>query len=789
MFQRSVNDVAVCLRCRIRSQFPPSRVPSIKPPTARKRSLHANASHKAESLAQEHRFSNRRSKPHARIEPLGINTLGKPSHVLLLQDKKTLPESRFARLIAKEEEDRQLHSPSEVLEEVDKEERYRLFGAEEVSANFDYLHALHQPGDRLFPVNWDKLRDVLEHGFTTSQLLRYIGDFTGNKNGSLEGTNFGDISPKDNQRLWKAGTSLFLELRPKIQRRTSQRIEAMKYMEGKTLLAERIMRDCWQLTIRNEIGQIDLRVAPKQIPTLLMAKTEPLKKVAESCNVKIDVTNSLSLIRITGSEDNSLQALKAVEHLLSQFRTKELEFSTSGSILESSKYRSQDADLLRVLEKEYGVLCRVTKGAKKFICYYLDGAEADAEDVCRSVCLARSLPLDNPRDLVTHFPPDQPVGKYSVTSPDFMFFPDRTGKWFRWATPLLGVDTVDGRAVRRPPASIYSKENAAPFINISNSLSRKLENAYEHSVSDNFKREVVTATIGKCLFKGASSGEKDEINFSTLKALPSRRVFIRDVPNTRRLFNTIPSIDKGTTIYRVHLLPTVPIFPPIELEMEIPHSTESQTFLVAPILKKANAVLDSRDVDMLLPTVALDIRFTKTTYYDILEGCQFSPLAPNIHPVQSTFAACMAKVQYSLPIAGPQPRMPSFCKIAIPKALVTSSKQSSEAAACSYQNSDFIEGEYVFPPLPSFKASRIARFNYKDLELNYSNPRTGPLFPKQSIELSLSIGRYDNELRPIAVWPQSSQTEQTARGTSLESLFQPLYTRACQLAFELSAKN
>lgn len=786
MFQRSVTDAALCLRCQIRFRIAQRvLIPTPLSHSARRR-FHATAGTREDdpkSTIKDKSFTNR-------VEPLEIDTLGSPSQVLVLRSKRPHPGKRFQRLAEKEEEDRQLNSASEVLEEIDKE-RYRL-GATEVSANFEYLRSLHQPGDSLFPINWDKLRDVLEHGFTLAQLSHYIKQYNATEEANAEAE---DKSAVNRRPKWKAGTSLFLELGTQVQKKTSQRIERLRHMEGKVLLAEKIMRDCWQLTIRNEVGQVDLRVPSKYLSTLLISKLNPLKTLTELYNVKIDVTKALNLIRITGNEADSLQAYAAVEELVSKIRTMQVDLSKHGLMFGDGSDGKLEKSFIQELQTENGVFCRIIKTSKKFVCHYLDGTEANAEKVCKSICLATTLPRERPQGLVTYYPNNQPVNMYSVLNRDFMSFPDRHENWFRWAKPLLDIDIHGGRAARRPPAQIYKKDSAAPLSKISESLFADPKSNVKGINA--FTNETITATLGKCLFQKDSKSKANEITFSAIETASPSRIFVPDVPNTWSYIKSLPSVDSHAAIHRIRLFPAPTNsadLPPIELELEVPHASGTQQFSASPVFRKATAILNENDVDMLLPEIALDLRFTKMLHYDILEGSPFSSTSKD-HPVQSSLASCVARLQYSEPISGPQPRFPLLCKLAIPKKLITSSGTLTDGKNASEKlseiSTDFIQGEYVFPPFPSFVASRVARFNYKDLELSFSNPRTGPLLPRQSINVSLSVGRYEDELRPLIAAPKTSDSGDLAENnggkTSLAPMFQPLYTRACQLAFELSA--
>ncbi|EEP77186.1 predicted protein [Uncinocarpus reesii 1704] len=217
---------------------------------------------------------------------------------------------------------------------------------------------------------------------------------------------------------------------------------------------------------------------------------------------------------------------------------------------------------------------------------------------------------------------------------------------------------------------------------------------------------------------------------------------------------------------------------------------EPHGVLMTPIFRKATAILQERNVDFLLPETALDVRFTRTLYYDLLEGREFSSFTDENSPLQSSLAKCVANIQYSQPISGHQPPMPSFCNLAIPKKLIKTPRYKRDnAPQYAEGETGTTEGEYIYPPLRSFTAASIARFNYKDLELNFSNPRMGPVFAEQNVNVSLAIGRYDDELRPLAIHRDVHKPASAGKAgdNSMKALFQPLYSRACQLAFELGA--
>ncbi|EEP77187.1 predicted protein [Uncinocarpus reesii 1704] len=333
MFQRSAGGAALCLRCRIRPRYhlrPLASIPSTSPRRFLPYTTRSETDNAESHVTQDEspKPSSRSNGFQCRVEPLDIDTLGDRSHVLVLQDPKPKPEP----LVEEQAGNQQLSTPSEILEEVDKE-LYKLVGSKEVSANFDHLRSLHQPGDRLLPIDWNKFRDVIQHGFTLPQLKQYYN------NNCLD-----EVDSDTSEPRWRPGTSLYLELSRKVsgkaQRQRSIRIKRLNRIEGKPLFAERIMRDCWRLSLRNEVGQLDMRIPWAHISTFLVSRAEPFKTLAETYNVKIDVTPNLDLVRITGNESDSLQASAAIERLASTIHSKEIKIAKRQILLIKEKDKS-----------------------------------------------------------------------------------------------------------------------------------------------------------------------------------------------------------------------------------------------------------------------------------------------------------------------------------------------------------------------------------------------------------------------------------------------------------------
>lgn len=114
-----------------------------------------------------------RSNLRERTEDVPVDSLGRPTEVIVLRDKRDGYDIRFVtqKEIRKEVEYPQPPSPMDMLAELNDERG--LIGREEVNQNIDSL----RPPARV--LSWEQIREVeklLSEGFTMTHLLDYIQD-------------------------------------------------------------------------------------------------------------------------------------------------------------------------------------------------------------------------------------------------------------------------------------------------------------------------------------------------------------------------------------------------------------------------------------------------------------------------------------------------------------------------------------------------------------------------------------------------------------------------------------
>lgn len=722
-----------------------------------------------------------------RLESLDQEFLGEPSKVFVLDHSSEKRfEGNFMKVGEHEVKDETPKTRSQILEEINRE-RHELPSSNDATTSLQYLKNLHKPGQALPTAEWNKLRDTLNSGFTTAQLSDYVQREQEEASGDSK-----QRKPKEAE--WKAGTSSFVELGSATQERITTRIEGLNRYLAKRVLAEKILRECWQLSLMDEVGQLDVRLPSRNLSVLLLSPESPLKSLAESCNATIEVSQKISLVRITGSETACLNAKSRLAELASETRSLDIDLPTS-----VVKRNQICTDLLPWIQREYGILCRSNKNAKTATLHYLSSAGSDVQQARRILFLA-SIPDPDPRhNFVTNLSKSLPANLYPVLSPDCMKLPDRQKEWLRWAKPLSDSNITEGRATRRPPESIYNRNPAAPLARISDTLFKAPEERRKY-LHGRFTREVVTAAVGKCLFQKQHKLAKDVVTFSDIETSSAPKTFITDVPNTLSFLKSLNTVRSGdsqnSSTFRIRLMPSPPNklqLPPIELELKSGPTSRDPGEVSAPILQKASAIIDTTEVDMLLPETSLDIRFHRTLQYDLFEGQEPSFSGEGGNTIQSSLLECAEMFRLHYPLSSPQPPMPVFFNLAIPKNLVKSlsSKPSKSKKSAEDQSAEYITGEYyTYPPLRSFANASIAKYTYKDYELDFTSQNTGPFLPKQTTVLSLSYGRWSDAQKPNPDQDISQEDEAASdriKEHSPRADFRPFYTRACQLAFELGA--
>lgn len=695
--------------------------------------------------------------------PLGIETLGRPGSVFVLGEKRLRQSNNGGTTVnniaTKKWNDRL------VLDQLDEEEN-ELSDSSYATINLERIRSTRQAHDVLLKNEWATLRTAIENGFTVLQLSNYVRQF-------------GKEPIETNDSVWRPGMSLYLNSEGE------QPIDESKIPGADTrkIFAEEILRSCWKLEIKGETGQLHLPLKSQDILMLLNSKHGPLGEFAETHGVKIDVSRSLNLVSLTGDRYSCESVLEPIQDFVSRIRSTTMSIISpyaSSSIFPKGDSRF-DEEFLAWMGDQYGVACDKREMSKKGInIAYLPDNKRDAEEARRNLGFGLILKRDPegtrknlgfglilqkraPSELCMHATSSEKADVNPVNTPDSLSWLDKRKEWFRWTKSTKGVNSLSSSEVPNETTG-PCPDSLRSFV-CNNRLHR-----YKPSKADRLSTKT-TATVGKALFLKPPKLEARSISADELRKTTSRsqRIFINEISGAHSFLSRLEPVseDISQTSHKIRLIPSpfnTHEAPPIELELDIPVSDSASK----PNIRTANAILNEKNMDLLLPQNTLDLRFTKTICHDL--SPESVPTAQ--HENDATMASILKSVQdlgYRLPLTEPQPPAPPFCHLMIPKKLLFGVNKKNSPRQDTVSGDELVEVEYMFPPLRSLLGSRLEVFNYKGLNLGFSQSFTGPMLADQTTNLSVAM-----EVVP-GVRPKNCSS----------ASFDQFYGHACNLAFEL----
>ena len=708
-------------------------------------------------------------------------TLGKPGHALVIPGRRPRREHR---VVTREGFGLLWKDTLSVLEEARKG-RVQL-SSEEVLENFEKLRAQNEPGDKLPEEEWTKLRNTLSNGFTPNQLLGYVKYLQQSPETALDLVNRAkqDAEPS----TWRPYTSTYLRMSEMERKSSTESNPGFRNMRGKIVIAEVIMRDYWRLAIRDEIGHLDMHFSRPLLATLQRAPSEPFK-AAEGLGVTIEIRAPQHSVRIVGGEDNCLKAQRLINYAAGSVRTREFELPQKGPIFGVDDKELEDT-FLHWVQERFNVVCERSEDALKLNVNHTNDMGSDIENALRTLELSTVLSPEQSFGTFTYSAENQSGNLYPALDKDVLPWTERDKEWIRWSKPVRGSGLMEGRLLRRPPDAAYARSFFSPASKISKSLFQVTPEDSWYSIHDSNIREVLTASVGQCLFEQQPSDHKGAVVQISHFENSQPRAFVSDIVHSphflRKLRPTGRKKDEITC--RIRLIPSsrnAEIVPPIELELHLLLHHQFLGANVIPSLGWATAVLSERSADLLLPDTTLDVRFSRTVHYDLFRGQKVWD-SDHDTPVVAELRKCVASLPGRFPLDGPQPQLPAFCSLLIPRRLVRSGNTPPESSPKETAH-EYVEAHYIVPPLPYLTAASMQSFVYKDLQLDFSDPSTGPLLAQRRTNLTLSIGRSEDEPRPRTAFPRArlSSAPNDEKTGSLQFVFPQLYNRSCQLAFDL----
>lgn len=699
---------------------------------------------------QRQNIHRQRSKPRTHKFELDHPFLGKPAEVLVVPDKK---RRRSVKKPAKPRAKKEAQLPF-LLDEFESEK-----GPLDSSVVAERIESLRSPrsvGDKLSQSDWTELRNSLRSSFTTQQLSGYIA---GDRKRDIVDTEANTVHRNhSNLGEWRPGTSHFLETGPS-QERLSGRVAATRDAKGKDLLVERVLRDCWQLGVSGEIGQLDIRFPKHALSLLISSELFSFADLAKLHGTQIDVTSSLGLVRVTGNQRSCESVREIIRDYTNRIRTVDLNFFPPKDARSKVSAQTFTPEFLSWVAATHKVAFEESSSQIPTRLYVLSENQANAQDARRTLNLALHRALFPSVSFSTYVPASEHSGVGDVNVQDIASWHDRQKSWFRWET-LQRSDFL----ARLPSHNSSEHQSTHP-----DELLKFLRRA--PSVSSNFRsgfemRESITASVGKCLFLKKPLIE-EQVSASQLGQMSLARTFVRDAPVASLISNMTPrALDSSFRIHRIRLVPTAlhdGIIPSLDLEFAFPQNIADSTG--RPSLRSAEAVLAENHVDYLIPEGMADIRFTRKLTRELPDGVLTNDSLKNI------LEDMAARFHNSL-VHNTEVPLPAFKHITFPSNLLCSSGEG--------HNSDRVSSlEYMILPVNDIQGTAVNQYAVHDKHVLYSSYDSGPYDSPNVTDLSLelkpkdqSVGDTDKSLPAYS--NQISQKD-----------FSSFYNAACTLVSEL----
>ena len=724
----------------------------------------------------------RRSRSHRRRPPqplesrqvqLPVDSLGEPGSVTVISS--TRPKSLSRTRKSRPAHQFQLNNkdlaggPQSVLETIldDLDEEVSTQTGTDIHDVIENLRPSDQTA-KLAPRHWESLRSTISTSFTHKQLSQYIAErkqsITGN-----EGT----------EDAWRPGTSPFWGANSSGNASYPTHTATSHGLTGKLLLAEHILRVCWQMSIINEIGQLDIRLSPMSMAVLLNSTHFSFDEVAELHASSIDVTSSLGLVRITGEQKACESMRDIIQDAVARIREADAMISLVNiSISPTSVFTRVFIDWVC---QTYSVAIAQDSSSIPTKIFYLAESMRDAEDARRTLNLALSEASQMPTPFSTYMPASEPANLY-VQTIQYASWLERSKTWFRWA--LSSAQTTSTEAQRTPFFDGHQTRLSDELLKL---LRNDSEMVKKHSSSGVTLYESVTAAVGRCLFslKQTLSDTDTAVNASQLGRSSMTRTFTTEVPSLAPFLESLSQTKSTEGRPNLRLKPTSEfqgVVPELELEYVL-HDADEKNSGPTIEITSLKSILETSSVDYLLPENSVDLRFTRTVHRNITtEILDESPQYRQL--IRSLEISLLRDLTSSFTASDPwrSAPLPPFCKVSLPRGLLLSPEEETFGDAVwdpLLQNN--LDAEYMYPPLHDIRGATPQYYDMDGLELCYRFYESGPFLAGRRTEVALAVDipQFDTTRHPDADGFQRS----------VEHHYHSFYTAACDMAFKVKSAS
>ncbi|KAI2793376.1 hypothetical protein POX_b03431 [Penicillium oxalicum] len=692
--------------------------------------------------------------PKSQRLPLDVKSLGKPGEIVVVPPKPARNLKQKLREVQNTTtEDAQPVTLTSMLE--DLEEEYTPLTSDVIRERIESHREPAGVTGKLTASEWEAVRDHLTSAFTYNQLSEYIEDYDHSNDHGRE------IHARRTNNGWRPGTSAFLQAYPDQATQITKRVTSSHDLKGKALLAERILRDCWTLSIVEEIGQIDLRLSPSHVTLLLQAEHFSFDEIATLHESSIDVTSSLGLVRITGRQESCESMAEIIHDAIARIREDDIPIDPTS--FRTAMNHSLSQRMLEFISTTYGVAFATNDSQVPEKIIYLAENREGAENARRAFDLILREATQPVVPFSTYFSASDTANTYIHNPEDSVSWLNQQKQWFRWAMPSTQSTESQGHST-----DLFDNHQTR----LSDHLLKRLRQASAPTAASSgglTVHESVTASVGHCLFSRRQSWENAPLNPVQLGKLSLPRTFSTDIPRVINYLTSLRPITPavGTQIHKLQLTPSsqdAHVAPTLEVTVLSKLGTTLGSAEDAFEVQNVRAILRSNDIDYLLPENGLDLRFTHKLYHELSsEELICNP------DLQDLFNGIKSSLRgtFGFPLHGSQPdeatTLPTFCHLALPAHMVKSRES--------------VTAEYMFSPIHNIRRAAVQLYELDDRQLSYSYHETGPILPARVVDVSLSMEIPDAK-------SDAGATEDQMK-VSLESEFHSFYKTACRMAFDI----
>ncbi|KAL4793571.1 mitochondrial inner-membrane-bound regulator-domain-containing protein [Aspergillus venezuelensis] len=695
----------------------------------------------------------KRSKDRSEKVTLDVSTLGEPGEIVVVQEKRRRMRRRHSRKTSKRHED-PYRLPSFLGEhELDT----TPLDGERLNDLIDSCRGPHQPRTLLAAEEFQTLRANLRASFTISHLSDYVKEYNNRVADTSEEilTTHGVLTSAQ----WKPGTSAFTKIGMTSKETLADRTVNREDSTIKIHVVERILRDCWQLGIINEIGEIDLYLPTHTLSLLINSEIFSFEELASRNEVSISVINSLGHVRITGKQRPCESVREIIHDYTNRIRAEELGFVVPAGTKARELAQAFSPEFLSWVQQTYNVSVEHDSSRLPTQLYVLAENQHNVKPARRTLNLALKKATSPGVPFSTYVPASELSDIQDAKPGKTANWHDRTNSWFRWQMP-----PVSNRLVSLP--GFVENENQPT---ISAELLKVLrQTPARMSFSSDLKvRESITATFGKCLFLRSPVLQETQVNAAQLGSMALPRAFVTDIPQFTKLLRslTLHAVEDGSRSHSIRLEPSaahVDKFPSLELEIVVSTDLYGKDSVDICSVK---AVLAESSVDHLLPESVVDVRFTRKLTHELLNGTESSLLLETLfEDIQGCFRKSMTS-NVEIPL-------PTFTSLTLPNHVLRSKGQSSDEQGQS-------TAEYMYVPVSDVQGTHVSRYGIRNTELHYASYDSGPYGAPTTTDLYLRMESAD-ETDPDNVVSNAAPTPQPSA-----KQFNSLYGTACAVASHL----